>query len=474
MNASERYTYSMTVKGSKEEQKAVFDLLKEHGIIDKHLEPDGRSYTPYAHYRYPKTKTPPDLGNGEDFKEKALQFLMATMEPSGPRWGEEDMEERLHEISMQVPGAILEIEGRNLNDRTEGFIKRFHGNMYQETRLVTTMPPLIDGADVPFLGKLMNSSNTTMRHQKTNQLLDQICHKTDYDLLSSQQSALEQYLRYGDPIPKEAIDGLIKHIIRMKQLGELLGRFQYDDCERSPYPPLPEYKKKHYVFEPEERKPVFVLTEEHAVPAAPRKFKILAVSEDSLYLHRLMSAKVSTDTYGYFAKNGKKYISGDCISSRYNQGSVSYSIKEFPNLSKDQLEEMLYSPEYAGEFKPADNLHSVIAQFMGNVVFPLYRNADNLDAERAASAILSHEQFVSHLRKYSFATEKHIVWDYVPCDNIADIIFKFTEKDPAFLDQIINAARTLQHSSLDEQISGAASRAGESAHSFAPEPSMER
>lgn len=120
------YAYWLTVNGTPEEQKTVFDFLNEKAVIGEFLEPDGPEESPYSHYCYPQ-----DQG-------------------SGPEWYEDDMDNTLHEIAMRVPNAILELEAENVDHDSISFIKRFHADLYQEVNQVTMMPPFVDGADIPF------------------------------------------------------------------------------------------------------------------------------------------------------------------------------------------------------------------------------------------------------------------------------------------------------------------------------------
>lgn len=142
MYSDDNYAYWLDVKGTKEEQQEVFDLLSEEGVIGEYLEPDGSEDAPYAHYCYPQ-----DVG-------------------SGPEWNEEEMGRVLHGIAVKLPDVILEIEGENVDDGSYGFTKRFHGDMYQESHLSVRMQPLIDGADVPYAQRLDNPNPINMTKRR--------------------------------------------------------------------------------------------------------------------------------------------------------------------------------------------------------------------------------------------------------------------------------------------------------------------
>lgn len=120
------YAYWLTVNGTPEEQKTVFDLLNEKAVIGEFLEPDGPEDAPYSHYCYPQEHG------------------------CGPEWYKDDMDNTLHEIALRVPNAILELDAENIDHDSVAFTKRFHADLYQEVYQVTMLPPLVDGADIPF------------------------------------------------------------------------------------------------------------------------------------------------------------------------------------------------------------------------------------------------------------------------------------------------------------------------------------
>lgn len=135
MHHDDSYSYYMTVIGTAEDQKQVYDLLAaKKGLYDECeiigekaiLVPNGDAKTPYATYSVPDSQG------------------------TTAEWIESAMEQTLHDIAVQVPNAVIEIIGQNEDDTGYGFTKRFHGNLYQESKLVTTMPPLREGGDVPF------------------------------------------------------------------------------------------------------------------------------------------------------------------------------------------------------------------------------------------------------------------------------------------------------------------------------------
>lgn len=130
MAAYDYYSYYLTVTGSLEDQQKVYDLLVAQGDIigpEEFLMPNGTEEAPYSFYSCPE-----NLG-------------------SVIEWYELDQEEVLHEIALQVPTAILELEGQNEDDTANAFKKRFHGDLFQESRMITHIPEFAENGDRPFL-----------------------------------------------------------------------------------------------------------------------------------------------------------------------------------------------------------------------------------------------------------------------------------------------------------------------------------
>ncbi len=131
MNFDDIYTYNMTVEGSFSERLRVYELLSElPNVIGKEQD----------YYMYP-----------EERAAESTYSKYTTADKTGVHgWDETEMEEMLHSIALQCPGAVITISGQNWDDKTYGFTKRFMGDFYQEKKLVTSMPPLIEGRDIPF------------------------------------------------------------------------------------------------------------------------------------------------------------------------------------------------------------------------------------------------------------------------------------------------------------------------------------
>ena len=127
MHKDDLCAYWLYVDGTLDQQQAVFELLiAEDNIIDFYLEPNGPEDAPFSSYCTP---------------EKWGSVSM---------WSEDELDTTLHCIATKVPDAVIEIECENTDDHAYGFSKRFHGDLFQESHLVTNLPPLIEGADIPF------------------------------------------------------------------------------------------------------------------------------------------------------------------------------------------------------------------------------------------------------------------------------------------------------------------------------------
>lgn len=129
MAVYEFYFYDLTVTGSIEDQRRVYDLLVNQGDIigpQNLLISAGPEDSPFSLYSCP------DEFNGVE------------------EWYEPDQEEVLHKIALQVPNATLILEAQNENDSEDAFKKRFHGELYQERRFVAHIPEFTQGGDVLF------------------------------------------------------------------------------------------------------------------------------------------------------------------------------------------------------------------------------------------------------------------------------------------------------------------------------------
>lgn len=138
MYKDDSYSYFLDVFGTEEEQQKVYELLcSQSNIIGNYLEPCGDKDAPFAQYACPEQ-------HGVSYE-----------------WTESDHEQLLHSIALQLPNITLELSGQNEDDKSYGFQKRFHGNLYQEHKLHSIMPPFRAGLDIPFQTRYNTQPNAS-------------------------------------------------------------------------------------------------------------------------------------------------------------------------------------------------------------------------------------------------------------------------------------------------------------------------
>lgn len=423
------YSYLLTVNGTADEQKIVFDFLKEKEIIGEHLEPDGGEQAPFSHYCYPQ-----DIG-------------------SGPEWYEDDMEETLHEIALKVPNAILEMEGEDVDDPSYGFVKRFHGDLYQEVKRETHTPPFVHGADVPFDQRDTAPRIAAQRMEKVNALVDDLCKNTDFDLLYAQKQALLHSIETGAPVPKAALEGLVNLLDQLGDLGEAFGRFQYDGIE-PPFPMLPDYEKKQITIEPDPAPKIHLLCEEFEDGDAIRSFSVLAASHDKDGLEKMLAAKVAQDEYGYIADKGISQEDNDHFCTNFDCGFVEYYILDQDVLTPEKTREMLQSPAYTDNFHAPEGLRDILAASIHEYE-AMCPHLTSIDAEKAADALMEDKQFQGKIKTAWWGDAKEIDPDIK--DYAAQVCFQFVlhlgGEDPEFFERFMPPRD--QTRSLDSIISSA-------------------
>lgn len=258
---------------------------------------------------------------------------------------EEDVQKYLHGLALQFPQLKLTLTAMDISDGETGYELTFQGNMFQRSfpEIVWSdpFPP------VPFVlhdrGDMFRQA--MKRHNEIHRLTEEVVYGTDYDLLYAQKLTLLEHLATGKPIPKPALEGLINLLDTMGDLGETLGRFQYDGIE-PPYGLNPEYQKKICVFEPEPQPKVHALCEEYEDGDGIREFKILALSHDEDALRNLMQAKIREDEYGLIAKNGvDEDLRDNHFMTNFCNGFVEYYIVEEEVLNKEQIQSMIRASE---------------------------------------------------------------------------------------------------------------------------------
>lgn len=317
---------------------------------------------------------------------------------------EETIEEELHGLALQFPNLYLHFIAEDLEDRSHGYELKFHGDLYQRADIVTELtdfcPP------VPFDQRAEARMSELQRTAKVYQLLQTITKQTDYDLLYAQKQALLKASETGCHAPKEALDGIVHFLDRIGDLGEALGRFQYDGID-PPFPMQPDYKKTDYTFEPEQRK-IYILCEEFEGDNGIREFAIHATSENEGCLEALLKAKVEKDEYGFFAMYGPSENLDNYASTEFvdGEGFVSYYIQEQGLLSPEQAKALLNEPEYKNTYRYPDNLRDLLlpemnerAKIMGYL---------SLDVNKVVDTILSDKAFEAMIKTSWWGDRPHI------------------------------------------------------------------
>lgn len=275
---------------------------------------------------------------------------------------EEDVQVYLHNLAVQFPQLTLNLTATDLFDGETGYELTFRGDMFQRSfpEIVWTdpMPPVL------FDERGDTFRKSVERQGKISQLTEEVVYGTDYDLLYAQKLTLLEHLATGKPIPKPALEGLINLLDTMGDLGETLGRFQYDDME-PPYGLQPEYQKKICVFEPEPQPKVHVLCEEYEGDDGIRCFTILGLSHDEDELRNLMHAKIAEDEYGFIAENGvdESELRDNHFITNFNDGFVEYYIVEEEVLNKEQIQSRIRAsePEVSESSERGPSLNDLIS-----------------------------------------------------------------------------------------------------------------
>jgi len=276
-----------------------------------------------------------------------------------------EVEEQLHDLAILFPTLTLHFTAEDLDDRSHGYELKCKGDLFQQAELINSLsafcPP------VPFSQREEALRKESERSIKVQQLTDNLCHNTDYDLLYAQKQALVHSMATGAAVPNEVLSGLINFLDQVGDLGETLGRFQYDGID-PPFPLQSDYIKKNISFSQEtispEPKPIHVLIEELDNGNDPASFSVLAASEDPTVLRALLQAKIKKDEYGYICNNGIAVNTDDCFETIYEDGNVFYNICETIVANKTNLAQLLQSPEYDTTFHYADNLTAILQEVL--------------------------------------------------------------------------------------------------------------
>ena len=309
---------------------------------------------------------------------------------------DKNIEDELHKLAVQFPDLKFHFIAENLDDSGKGYELKFQGDMYQRADIIPSLSDFC--VPVPYAERVYAKMAEMDRGNAANTMIQELTKNTDYDLLYAQKKALLNSLQTGAPVPKEAMEGLINFLDKIGDLGEVLGRFRYDDKNlEPPFPMQPEYQKREVTFEPEPEQKVYVLCEELEQGDAIRQFTMLAVSEDQEGLKKLLAAKAAQDAYGYVASNGIEDQSPTHFKTEYNDGFVEYYIVEEPVLSPEKLKDLLASPEYDTNFQYPEGFRQVIVEAIRQIAFEEGFDA-LVDVEKAADTIMADAMYQAELK----------------------------------------------------------------------------
>ena len=109
-------------------------------------------------------------------------------------------------------------------------------------------------------------------------------------------------------------------------------------------------------------KTVSMLCQEYEDSDDIRQFNILAVSEETSSLQKLMRAKIEQDDNGMIANNGIAEESDTYFKTNYENGFVEYYILEQEVLDRDAIHQLLQTKEYDTTFYYPENLPEILKQ----------------------------------------------------------------------------------------------------------------
>lgn len=237
----------------------------------------------------------------------------------------------------------------------------------------------------------------SMRQSKLNELLGNLYYKTDFDLLYAQKQALMNAISSGSLPSKEAMEGLVNFLDLMGDIGETVGRFQYEDIE-PPFPLHPDYVKHEYQF-PEEHEKVYILSEETEDEFGIFNSDTLAMSHDKEVLRILLQAKLEKNEYGLFNLDDVEDRFNDIYESEYQEGigKVSYYISEEKVLNTEQIKAKLKESEYDTATKLPDNIRKFLKPYLLEEIE--VRGLKLIDIDKALDTILTDYNFLSYVKR---------------------------------------------------------------------------
>ena len=143
--------------------------------------------------------------------DEPLLFSSEMLEDSGKMF-EHNIEEELHTIALLFPQPKLHLVAENLDKQDYDYELICQDDLFQRADLISSLSDF--SPPVPFAERQAAMHQEHIRAQKKDELLKEICTKTDFDLLHAGKEALESALQHDDRLPKEALHDLIGFLNR--------------------------------------------------------------------------------------------------------------------------------------------------------------------------------------------------------------------------------------------------------------------
>ena len=158
--------------------------------------------------------------------------------------------------------------------------------------------------------------------------------------------------------------------------------------------------------------PVYLFCEEYENDDGIREFTILAASTNQAALKKLLQAKIEKDEYGYFAENGILDQGDTYCSSNFDEGFVSYYIREEQLLDIDAVFRLLQTAAYDTAFHYPENLPEILN--MAIRTFAAGEGYPDVTPGPVVLSLLSDKSFQAMIKNSYWGTGTHITTQYLP------------------------------------------------------------
>lgn len=158
--------------------------------------------------------------------------------------------------------------------------------------------------------------------------------------------------------------------------------------------------------------PIYLFCEEYENDDGIREFSILAASSDKAALKKLLQAKIEKDEYGYFAENGINDKGETYCSSNFEEGFVSYYIREEEILGTDAIDRLLQTAAYDTAFHHPENLPEILKMAIHS--FAAGEGYPDVQPEPVVSALLADKTFQAMIKNAYWGSDTHITTQFLP------------------------------------------------------------